>query len=98
MTKSQFVKSLMAQCPDLSRGQVETVLDALPKVLAEELALPEGKAVLPGIVRFKATTRPATPEREGLDPFTKTMRTFAAKPETKKIKATIVSPFKNALD
>jgi hypothetical protein len=55
----------------------------------------EGVVVVPGIVKLRAVDKPATPERQGVDPFTKQPKTFAAKPASKKVKA---SPLKNIKD
>ena len=41
---------------------------------------------VPGLMKVTAMYKPPTPERRGIDPFTKEERTFKAKPASTKIK------------
>ena len=94
MNKTQLLNTLQTRNPTLTKGDINGVLDSLSQVVIETLKN-EGAVVVPGIVKLKSVEKAATPERQGVDPFTKQPRTFAAKPASKKVKA---SPLKNIKD
>lgn len=96
MTKTQLIQAVMAKHPDLTKADIGKVIDALPAIAIEELKKDGGTVVIPGLVKLRAVTKGAQPERQGLDPFTKQPRTFPAKPETTKVKALPLNPVKTA--
>src|SRR5689334_24702268 len=69
MTKSEFLVAI-AEKSSLSKKQAGTVLDAISSVIAEQLKS-SGEVTLPGLIKLSVSTKEATPEREGINPFTK---------------------------
>ena len=56
-----------------------------------------GSFNLAGIMKVKVIRKPAEPEREGIDPFTKEMRVFKAKPARNVVKVTPLKRLKDAV-
>ena len=54
-----------------------------------------GVFVVPGLMKLKVIHKPAVPEREGINPFTKMQQTFKAKPARNVVK---VRPLKALKD
>ena len=81
---------------DLSKKQVKLVVETLVEVGHRELKK-TGVFVLPGFAKFVVVNRPATPERQGINPFTKAPVTIPAKPASKKIRARPVKALKDAV-
>jgi DNA-binding protein HU-beta len=96
MTKTQLLQKL-AEDSGLSRPEVKKLLETLTATAISELKS-EGKFVIPDLLNLKLVTKAATPERDGVNPFTKAKMKIAAKPESKKVKATPVPAFKKAFD
>jgi DNA-binding protein HU-beta len=53
-----------------------------------------GEVTIPGLVKLKAKSTPATQDREGINPFTKEKTIIKGKPASKKIRASAVKPLK----
>jgi nucleoid DNA-binding protein len=83
-TKSEIVAQI---CKDtkLSRKQVAGVFDSLNGVIRKSLR-GAGLFTMPGLLKMKVVKKPATPAREGVNPFTKQPTTFKAKPASKKVR------------
>jgi len=83
-TKSEIVAQV---CKDtkLSRKQVAAVFDSLSGVIRKSLR-GAGLFTLPGLLKMKVVKKPATPERQGINPFTKLPAVFKAKPASKKVR------------
>lgn len=97
MSKSDFV-SAIAEKSELGKKQVSAVLDAMNQVVAKELGKDgPGEVVVPGLLKLNVVVKPATPERQGLNPFTKQPAIFKAKPERKIVKARVLKGLKDAL-
>jgi nucleoid DNA-binding protein len=97
MSKSEFVGAV-ADKSELSKKQVSDVLDAINSVVAKELGKDgPGEVVLPGLLKLNVTVKPATPERQGINPFTKQPTVFKAKPARKVVKARVLKGLKDAL-
>jgi nucleoid DNA-binding protein len=56
-----------------------------------------GMFVLPGFAKFVVVKKPATPERTGINPFTKEPTVFKAKPARKQLKVRPVKAAKDAV-
>ncbi len=56
-----------------------------------------GMFVLPGFAKFIVVKKPATPERKGINPFTKEPTVFKAKPARKTLKVRPVKAAKDAV-
>ena len=95
MSKSEFVEAVANQS-GLDKKQVNAVLNALTDVVYKELKA-QNEVVLPGLVKLTSVTKPATPEREGINPFTKEKTMFKAKPERKVIKPRPLKALKDAV-
>ena len=95
MSKSEFVEAVANQS-GLDKKQVNAVLNALTDVVYKELKA-QNEVVLPGLVKLTSVTKPAVPEREGINPFTKEPTTFKAKPERKIIKPRPLKALKDAV-
>jgi nucleoid DNA-binding protein len=95
MSKTEFVEAIASQS-GLEKKQVNAVLDALSNVVYKELKA-ENEVVLPGLVKLTSVTKPAVPEREGINPFTKEKTTFKAKPARKVIKPRPLKALKDAV-
>jgi DNA-binding protein HU-beta len=95
MSKTEFVDAIASQS-GLEKKQVNAVLDALNNVVYRELKA-ENEVVLPGLLKLTSVTKPAVPEREGINPFTKEPTMFKAKPARKVIKPRPLKALKDAV-
>lgn len=96
MNKNEFITALQAKNPSLTKNDINNTLESMLEIIINGLKV-GGKASIPGIVKFSAVKKPATPERQGMNPFSKKMVTFAAKPESTKIKVSQAKVIKEAL-
>jgi nucleoid DNA-binding protein len=88
MAKAPTKSEILAQiCKDtkLSRKQVAGVFDSLNGVIRKSLR-GAGLFTMPGLLKMKVVKKPATPAREGINPFTKEKVMFKAKPASKKVR------------
>ena len=95
MTKSEFLVAI-AEKSSLSKKQAGTVLDAISSVIADQLKS-SGEVTLPGLIKLSVSTKEATPEREGINPFTKQPTIIKAKPARKVVKARPVKALKDSV-
>lgn len=95
MTKSEFVNAV-AEKSGLNKKQASTVLDVMGDIVTSELKS-NGEVTIPGLIRLSVTTKAATPEREGINPFTKQPTIFKAKPARKVVKARPMKALKDAV-
>lgn len=96
MTKTAFISTLVSKNPRFSKSDVTLMLDTIADVVKQELQK-EGESVIPGLVKFRAVKKPATKERQGINPFTKEPMTIAAKPASTKVKASPQKVLKDAI-
>ena len=83
-TKSEIVAQICKETK-LSRKQVVGVFDSLNGVIRKSLR-GAGLFTMPGLLKMKVVKKPATPARQGINPFTKEPTTFKAKPASKKVR------------
>jgi DNA-binding protein HU-beta len=83
-TKSEIM-SQICKDTELSRSDVAAVFDSLNGIIKKSLRGP-GVFTLPGLLKMKVVKKPATKEREGVNPFTKEKMVFKAKPASKKVR------------
>lgn len=95
MSKSQFI-SAFAEKTGMNKKQAITTLNTLNQMTVEQLGQ-TGEVVIPGLVKLNVAQRPATPEREGTNPFTKQPMVYKAKPARKVVKAHPVKALKDAI-
>jgi len=89
-TKSEVLAKI-SKDTGLTRKQVEAVFESLNGVIRKSLRS-GGLFTMPGLMKLKVVTKPATKAREGTNPFTGEKMTFKAKPASKKVR---VLPLKN---
>ena len=94
-TKTEIFNNI-AQATDLSKKQIAAVFDALSAEVAKAVGDNGAKAfTIPGLCKVTVQHKPAVPERQGINPFTKEETTFKAKPARDVIK---VRPLKALKD
>lgn len=95
MTKSEILASL-AESTGLSKKEIAGVLDELGGLIGNNLSK-KGPGVfnVPGLMKVKVVRKEATPEREGINPFTKEPTIFKAKPARNVVK---ILPLKGLKD
>ena len=84
MSKSQFINTF-AEKTGMNKKQATATLNTLNAMAVEQLGS-SGELVIPGLVKLKVAEKPATQEREGINPFTKQPMVFKAKPARKVVK------------
>jgi DNA-binding protein HU-beta len=92
LTKSKLVQ-VLADRTNLSKQQANLLLENLSDIVEEQLKS-EGVFALPNLVKFTLKDKPATPERTGINPFTKAPITIPAKAASKKIRASVIGELK----
>ncbi len=92
-TKSEILTQI-SKDTGLSRKQVGGVFESLNTVIKKSLK-GNGLFTMPGLLKMKVVKKPATPERKGVNPFTKEEMVFKAKPASKKVR---VLPLKSLKD
>ena len=95
MSKTELIEAIASQS-GLEKKQVSAVLDALSDVVYKELKA-QHEVVIPGLVKLASVTKPAVPEREGINPFTKEPTVFKAKPSRTVIKPRPLKALKDAV-
>jgi nucleoid DNA-binding protein len=94
LTKAQLFAEL-AEATELSKKQISEVFDALTEVMKKQLTgRGPGEFVLPGLLKVRVVKRPATKEREGINPQTREKITIPAKPASKRVRATALKGLK----
>ena len=83
-TKSEVLTQI-SKDTSLSRKQVASVFDSLSGVIKKSLR-GNGLFTMPGLMKLKVVKKPATKQREGVNPFTGEKMTFKAKPASKKVR------------
>ncbi len=97
MSKSQFIETL-AEKSGINKKQATIALDTISTIVAEQLSRKgPGEVVIPSLVKLNVIVKPATPEHEGVNPFTKQPMIFKAKPARKVIKAHPLKALKDAV-
>ncbi len=95
MSKAQFINAF-AEKTGMNRKQAAAALNTLNAMAADQLRK-AGELVIPGLVKLQVAIKPATPERPGINPFTKQPIIFKAKPARKIVKAHPVKALKDAV-
>lgn len=95
MTKSQLVAKI-ADDSKLAKKDVKAMMETLTEVGYKELKK-NGVFVVPGFAKFVVVKKPATPAREGTNPFTGEKMMFKAKPARKIVRARPVKAAKMAV-
>ena len=95
MTKSQLIEKIAAESA-LPKKDVRGVFEPLASIGYKELKK-TGVFLVPGFAKFVVIKKPATKERQGINPFTKEPTMFKAKPARKIVRARPVKAAKDAV-
>ncbi len=81
------VYGALAEAIEVPRKQVATLFDELASLIKADLGRKgPGMFTVPGLMKIKVISKPATKAREGINPFTKERMMFKAKPARKVVK------------
>ncbi len=97
MTKAeQFGK--LAEQTGLSKKQVASVYEALFELAKKELGKKgPGLFIIPGMAKLKVVRKPATKQKQGVNPFTKEPMIIKAKPARNVIKIVPLKSLKESV-
>jgi nucleoid DNA-binding protein len=95
MSKSELIQKV-ADASSLAKKDVKGVIESLATVGYKELKK-SGTFLLPGFAKFVVIKKPATKERQGINPFTKEPTVFKARPARKIVRARPVKAAKDAV-
>jgi DNA-binding protein HU-beta len=97
LTKAQVISEL-SEMTELDKKSVARVFDKLQELIKKQLGTRgPGEFVIPGLLKLKAVKKPATKDREGINPFTKEKTIFKGKPASKKVRATALKALKDLI-
>jgi len=95
MTKSEIVSGI-ANATGLTKKQVSSVFEAMADQIKKSLgSRGPGVYAVPGLMKLVIVRKPATPARQGINPFTGQETMFKAKPARNVVK---IRPLKNLKD
>ena len=100
LTKSQIIAAVADKAADsgLTKKQAAAAIDALNLVVKQQLSKKgPGEVIIPGMLKLNIVVKPAVPEHEGINPFTKQPAIFKAKPARKVVKARVLKGLKDAV-
>ena len=95
MSKSEFLSAL-AEKTGLNKKQAASAMDAVSAIVSEQLKA-SGEVTIPGLIKLNVSTKAATAEHPGTNPFTKLPTIIKAKPARKVVKARPVKALKDAV-
>lgn len=97
LTKAQL-KQRLAEETGLTVKQVESVLEKLVEICNKELNRKDiGQFTIPNLVKVSKGVKPATKEKQGINPFTKQPMTIKAKPARTSIKVRALKTLKDSV-
>jgi nucleoid DNA-binding protein len=97
LTKAQVISEL-SELTELDKKSVARVFEKLQELIKKQLgARGPGEFVIPGLLKLKSVKKPATKDREGINPFTKEKTIFKGKPASKKVRATALKALKDLI-
>lgn len=95
LTKTEIITAL-CEATELNKQQVACLLDELSNLISKSLSDDgPGAFTVPGLMKIKVIRKPATEEREGINPFTKEATIFKAKPARNVVKITALKGLKD---
>jgi nucleoid DNA-binding protein len=95
MSKSELIQKVADEA-SVAKKDAKAVIESLATVAYREMKK-SGEFLLPGFAKFIVVKKPATKERQGINPFTKEPAVFKAKPARKMLKVRAVKAAKDAL-
>lgn len=85
-TKSEIM-NVLAETTGVSKKEVASVFASLSDLISKDLSKKGcGVFTVPGLMKIRCVTRPATKARKGINPFTGEEVTFKAKPARNVVK------------
>lgn len=94
MSKTRII-SAIAETTDLSRGEVNAVLDALEVLIERHIKKRAvGEFTLPGLLKIKSVKRPASKARMGRNPATGEEILIGPKPASIRVRVTALKKLK----
>jgi len=97
LTKAQIIGEL-AEKTGVSKKDVSALFAGLTDLVKRELGKRgPGEFVIPDLLKLKVRNIPAKPAHKGIDPFTKQERQFAAKPASRKVRASALKKLKDLI-
>jgi nucleoid DNA-binding protein len=97
MKKAQIMAE-MAESMEINKKTAALFFKKLQDLIKQQLSRSgPGEFIIPGIIKLKAVKKPATKEREIINPFTKQPMTVKAKPASKKVKSTALKALKDLI-
>lgn len=98
LTKAGLIQAIAEHLGDaVTKTQVKSVVEALADVGHKELKKTE-VFVLPGFAKFVVAKKPGRPAGQRMNPFTKTMQDFPAKPASKTVRARPIKALKDSIN
>ena len=95
MTKSEVMGSL-ADSTGLQKKEIAAVFADLGGLIGQQLGRRgPGTFTVPGLMKIRVVRKPATKEREGVNPFTGEQAIFKAKPARNVVKVTALKGLKD---
>jgi nucleoid DNA-binding protein len=93
-TKGEIYTKIASEA-GLTKKQVSAVFDGLTKLIKNELGKKgPGLFQIPGLLKLKVVRKPATPAKQGINPFTKAPMMYKAKPARNVVKALALKSLK----
>merc|ERR1712213_248131 len=89
--------SSVAESAGLKAKDVKAAVEGLLGVAADQLKK-NGSFKLGGVLNLKLKKKPATPARQGVNPFTKEPCVFKAKPASKTVRVLAMKKFKQMIN
>jgi nucleoid DNA-binding protein len=94
LTKTEMIAAL-AESTELTKKQIIGLFDDLTALIKKELGEEgAGTVAISNLLKIKVVRKPATPERKGINPFTKEETVFKAKPAKNVVKLVPLSGLK----
>ena len=95
LTKAQIIAAL-AEGSGLDKKSVNMLFEAMTDLVKKQLGEDgPGEIVIPGLVKLKSKSTPATQDRQGMHPITKQPMTIKGKPASRKVRATPIKALKD---
>ncbi len=93
-TKAEIFTKL-SESSGLSKKQVSSLFDGLAELIKNDLGKKgPGVFIIPGLLKIKVQRKPATKAQRKMNPFTKQMQDYPAKPARNVVKALALKPLK----
>jgi nucleoid DNA-binding protein len=95
MNKTEIFAAL-GETTGLTKQQVGSLFDELSKLIGKNLGQDgPGTFAIPGLLQIKVVRKPATEERQGINPFTKEAMLIKAKPAKNVVKVVALKGLKD---